>query len=180
MVHVNLFAKQKWDTGVENKHILLFYLGSQKSLEPWHIPHCAGWLWTGWLWHCALLSLGMSSCPLCQIMPTANCVTGDSDQVFTLFSLDLPINPVCSTGKALFLLWNYSWAFPPMRVTWILPPQTIQRPAQHFIINALLAFYSTHVFIKLRFNACICNLLMLLLSHFSCVWLFLILWTVAC
>ena len=77
MVHVNLFAKQKWDMGVENKHILLFYLGSQKSLEPWHIPHCAGWLWTGWLWHCALLSLGMSSCPLCQITPTANCVTGD-------------------------------------------------------------------------------------------------------
>ena len=26
---------------VENKHIILFHLGSQKSLEPSHIPHCA-------------------------------------------------------------------------------------------------------------------------------------------
>ena len=33
-----------------------------------------------------------------------------------------------------------------------LSPAPLDTPAQHFIINALLAFYSTHVFIKLRFN----------------------------
>ena len=37
-----------------------------------------------------------------------------------------------------------------------LSPAPQDTPAQHFISNPLLAFYSTHVFIKLRFNVLIC------------------------